>query len=186
MSGNSTQCHRGDYLCCLMQTIYIGIGGNIGRRERFIAAAVQLIATEIGRVAAESQLYKTAPWGMDDADDFLNAVVEVHTDLDADTVMMTCLRIEHRLGRKRSILGKYTSRTIDLDLLFYGQEVIRVSSLTVPHPQLENRRFVLQPLAEIAPAFTHPILKRSMRDLLNDCADETKIELWQSPTATLA
>lgn len=169
-----------------MQTIYIGIGGNIGRRERFITAAVQLIATEIGRVTAESQLYKTAPWGMDDADDFLNAVIEVHTDLDAETIMQTLLRIEHRLGRKRSASGKYTSRTIDLDLLFYGQELIKTATLTVPHPQLENRRFVLQPLAEIAPALIHPMLKRSMRDLLSDCADETKIELWQSPTATLA
>lgn len=169
-----------------MKTIYLGIGSNLGRRERFLNEAVKLIGEHIGTVSAQSDRYQTQAWGMEDAPDFLNAVVRVETRLTAQEVMTACLRIERMLGRKRKVNNNgYNSRTIDMDILYFDQEIHNTADLSIPHPGIPHRRFVLEPLVSIAPDFKCPLTEKTSTELLALCTDKTAIQLWQSPTATL-
>ncbi len=168
-----------------MKTIYLGIGSNLGRRERFLAEAVRLISTHIGPVTASSAFYETQAWGMDDAPDFLNRVLGVETDRSASEVMALCLRIERMLGRKRKTTVGYSSRTIDIDILYFADEVHDTTELQIPHPGIPKRRFVLEPLVALAPDLKCPLTGKTTTELLARCTDATAIRLWHSPTATL-
>jgi 2-amino-4-hydroxy-6-hydroxymethyldihydropteridine diphosphokinase len=163
-----------------MNKVVIGLGGNLGQRHLFLSEAVRLIGNDIGAVSASSGIYETAAWGMT-GDAFLNQVVEAYTMLSSEDVLRILLKIEQRLGRKRTGIG-FSSRTLDLDILFYGDEIIESEHLTVPHPAIAERRFVLTPLVELDPSYIHPQLKKSVAALLVECSDQLEVKKWAYPT----
>ncbi len=153
-----------------MKTLgYIGFGANLGNpSENFAQTLQELDASDGIRVLSKSDLYETEPVGLvDGGPNFLNAVILVETDLDAGTLISKMRSIEKKLG-KSSNHKSDQSRLIDLDLLFFGSEIIDKKDLQVPHPRLHTRAFVLCPMHEIAPDFEHPALKKSIRMLLED------------------
>ncbi|MDP4291155.1 MAG: 2-amino-4-hydroxy-6-hydroxymethyldihydropteridine diphosphokinase [Bacteroidota bacterium] len=156
-----------------METAFLLLGGNVGDREKCINDAITLINREAGTVTQASALYETEPWGMQKADKFLNIAIELSTKLSALELLDVLLNIEKQLGRERNpLIKEYESRPIDIDILFYGTEIIQTPRLTIPHPQLQARKFVLVPLCDIAPEFIHPILQKSIMTLLNECQDK--------------
>ena len=147
---------------------YVGLGANLGEREATIRAALEQIAllpeTQVVQV---SSLYDTAPVGELDQPNFLNAVAVLETGLDARALFWNMLLIERRLGRVRQPARRYAPRTLDLDLLLFGDEEIDLPDLKVPHPEMARRAFVLVPLVEVDPHAVHPALGLTMRDLLS-------------------
>lgn len=154
-----------------MQQIILIIGGNIGDRFNLIMQAKQLLEENIGRIGLISSLYETEAWGTASQGNYLNQVLIIESELAAVQVLNLALQIEKVLGRQRDV--KWGNRTMDIDLLYYGNQIIDSSKLSVPHPYLHLRRFVLVPLAEIVPDFVHPILKLTSSALLNQCEDES-------------
>ncbi len=161
--------HSPAQLHSCMNSAYILMGGNLGNREEYLQQAATFIAQLIGKVAQASAIYETAPWGLSHQPGFLNQVMHVITPMNAHDCLQQLLLIEEKMGRKR--LLKNGPRTIDLDILFFNNDVIQDAALVVPHPRLQERRFVLVPLAEIAPNYVHPLLHVSVADLLKNCTD---------------
>jgi 2-amino-4-hydroxy-6-hydroxymethyldihydropteridine diphosphokinase len=157
-----------------MNISYLLIGGNEGDRRLQLATARERITMAGGRILLASSLYKTAAWGKTDQADFLNQALEVSTEQDAPVWLATLLAIEEKMGRRR--LEKYGSRIIDIDILFFNNSIIRDERLTIPHPEIQYRRFALAPLEEIAPFYMHPVLNRTVRDLLADCSDPLTVK----------
>ena len=143
------------------------LGANRGEPHATFARATTLIEDRIGRIAAASRDHWTEPWGFQDSRLFLNRAILVETKMHPERVMQRLLEIEQELGRERTSGSEYTSRTIDLDILFIGEEVIDRSGLSVPHPRVQERTFALAPAADIIPDLVHPLLKRTVMDLLN-------------------
>jgi 2-amino-4-hydroxy-6-hydroxymethyldihydropteridine diphosphokinase len=158
-----------------MNTAYFLVGGNIGNRENNISLAINLINQNIGKIVRKSSMYQTAPWGNKEQPDFLNQVLQIKTKLNAGQCMEQILIIENKIGRVRTI--KNAPRAIDIDILFYNDEVINSPNLTVPHPQIEKRRFVLIPMNELSPNFMHPVLHKSINYLLSTCTDPLEVRL---------
>jgi 2-amino-4-hydroxy-6-hydroxymethyldihydropteridine diphosphokinase len=148
---------------------YLLLGSNLGDRAARLAQARHDLAATAGRLVATSALYETAAWGVEDQPAFLNQVLALDTELDAPTLLAACLAAEQQQGRER--LVRWAARTLDVDILLFGQEVISTPRLTVPHPALPARRFALVPLAEVAPQLMHPQLHRTSSQLLADCLD---------------
>ncbi len=146
------------------------LGSNKGDRLALLDEAVCNIEKEIGFVCEKSSVFESEPWGYDDKTSYYNQVVKVKTALEPEALLQSCLKIETLLGRKRSGTG-YEARTMDIDILFFGDEVIHSETLIIPHEHIASRKFVLMPLAEIMPDFQHPVLKKSMKDLLEACQD---------------
>ncbi|MDR1554097.1 MAG: 2-amino-4-hydroxy-6-hydroxymethyldihydropteridine diphosphokinase [Prevotellaceae bacterium] len=157
--------------------IYFLFGSDIGDRKKHIDDACHLVENEIGKILVESSFYVSEAWGFVSDSMFFNRVIAVETDLDVFAILDITQKIELMLGRSNKTADKYQSRIIDIDILFYDDKIIETQRLTIPHPQIQNRRFALQPLAEIAPDFVHPSLHKSIAQLLDDCNDEKNVEL---------
>jgi 2-amino-4-hydroxy-6-hydroxymethyldihydropteridine diphosphokinase len=157
-----------------MNFSYLLIGGNEGDRIGTMTTAREHIEAAAGPIRAASALYETAAWGKTDQPDFLNQALLVETPLDASTLLQTLLSVEARLGRVRK--EKYGTRIIDIDILFFNDAIIRETGLVIPHPEMQNRRFVLAPLEEIAPDHVHPVLGLSVRELLINCTDPLAVK----------
>jgi 2-amino-4-hydroxy-6-hydroxymethyldihydropteridine diphosphokinase len=158
----------------MLREIYLCIGGNLGEREANLEEAIDFINFNFGDVLASSSVYESEPWGMTDVPNFLNQVVLVESELSNEELLAEVEGLEEFYGRERST-ERYLSREMDIDILFIDDEIIERENLTVPHPRLSDRRFVLQPLAEIAPDLVHPVLKKSVVELLNSCTDQGKV-----------
>ncbi len=184
-----------------MKEVFILLGSNRGDRMEYLNRALQLVTENAGTVLAKSAVYETAPWGFDDPMPFLNQVVEIETSLPAESLLGMLLSIEMQLGRKRpadacgchvdkgSADGNdasshcqadaaYAGRTIDIDILFYGNTILFTGDLMVPHPRLHNRMFTLAPLNEIAPDFIHPILRKPISLLARECPDHAEVKIF--------
>jgi len=156
-------------------TAYLLLGGNMGNRKAFLSKALDEIRKEAGTIFSKSALYNSAAWPKDaNQHDFLNQVVCVHTNLSAFDLLNAIHNIETKLGRIRK--QKWEARIIDIDILFFNADIINTPTLTVPHPHLHKRRFVLVPLHEIASELKHPVLKRSIKDLLTSCPDTLPVK----------
>lgn len=158
-----------------MNEVYLCLGGNLGDRAANLLRAIELISEKVGEVAQKSGVYETASWGTSNEPNYLNQVIKVYTNLLPIDLLNTCLAIEAEIGRTRNI--KWENRLIDIDILFYGNEVISGKDLTVPHPYIQERKFVLVPLNEIAASFEHPVLKHSVQHLLDACKDDLPVKL---------
>jgi 2-amino-4-hydroxy-6-hydroxymethyldihydropteridine diphosphokinase len=160
-----------------MRIAYLGIGTNLGNRERNLEEAIAKIRECVGSVLMSSSIYETEPWGFRSENDFLNIVVMVETTLTPSGLLGKLLIIESLLGRVRGE-KHYESRQIDIDILFYDDLVIDEISLKVPHPLLYTRRFVLIPLCEIDPAIVHPVFKKTVASLLKSCEDKSQVRKY--------
>ena len=156
-----------------MNTVYIQLGSNIGERKSYIAKSMEQIEENIGEIITASSIFETIPWGNKNQNNFLNSVIKIKTPFDAFKVLQKSQEIENNLGRVRE--EKWGERTIDIDILFYNNEIINTTKLNIPHPLIQKRKFVLVPLSEIAPNYIHPILKKNISTLLSECKDNQKV-----------
>jgi 2-amino-4-hydroxy-6-hydroxymethyldihydropteridine diphosphokinase len=157
-----------------MNSAYLITGGNMGQRDEQLAYAARLIEERCGRVIDRSSLYETAAWGKTDQDSFLNQALVVETNLNARDLLTEILYIENLMGRDR--IEKYGPRIIDIDIIFFNHQVIREDGLSVPHPEMAKRRFVLEPLNEVIPAYIHPVYYKTVTELLNQCTDTLPVK----------
>ena len=157
-----------------MNITYLLLGSNIGNSKAALAKAMAHIQKQIGTVTRQSNLYSTAAWGNTKQPDFLNQVITVETALTALQTMQTILDIEKKMGRVRTV--KNAPRIIDIDILFFNKEIIDLADLTVPHPQIQNRRFVLIPLNQLSPNMKHPGLNKTVHQLLMHCPDKLNVK----------
>lgn len=159
-------------------TVYILFGSNINNREQYIYDAQRFVQQRIGKIITESSLYETEAWGFDSDEMFLNKAIAVESMLNAFEILDATQNIEILLGRTAKTSAAYQSRIIDIDILFFGNEIIEKPQLTIPHPHMQNRRFVLLPLSQIAPDFIHPKLQKTIMQLLYNCSDNKAVSLW--------
>ncbi|MEP6595801.1 MAG: 2-amino-4-hydroxy-6-hydroxymethyldihydropteridine diphosphokinase [Ginsengibacter sp.] len=152
-----------------MNKAYLLLGGNIGNRLANLETAKKLLRQQVGKIIKYSSVYETASWGNSDQPDFLNQVLLIETNLMAEKIMEQILLIENTMGRVRT--EKNASRIIDIDILFINEEVIETKDITIPHPQIQNRNFVLFPLNELSPQLKHPVFKKTIHELLLQCND---------------
>ena len=146
--------------------VYLGLGTNLGDKEQNLRMSIKKIEERIGNVVSLSAFYATAPWGFSSDNSFLNAAVCVETTLLPLQVLEETQRIERELGRtEKSVNGLYADRLIDIDLLLYDDRVMDAEGLVLPHPLMTERRFVMEPLSEIAPDVVHPVLHKTMKEL---------------------
>ncbi len=157
-----------------MKKIFLSLSSNLGDKKANIENACVLLEKNDIKIIKKSALYETEPWGEEEQPWFLNQVVEVATILHPQDLLEKTQDIEKELGRKKR--KKWTEREIDIDILFYGKEILHKENLTIPHPFIEDRKFILVPLNEIASDFIHPILKKSMKELLHECNDLLQVE----------
>ena len=162
-----------------MTTAYLSIGSNIGERLKFIEQAVSFLGLcEEIEVVQTSALYETEPWGVKDQNWFLNVAVEINTTLSPQDLLVKCNQIESTLGRTRDVEKRWGERTVDIDIVFYGKQIINTDILVVPHTRMHERAFVLVPMLEIAPEFVHPIFNKSMVDLYESLVDVEDVFLY--------
>ena len=163
-----------------MNVTYLCLGGNMGDRESALNHALLEINKSIGKVTSQSGIYETEAWGVENQQAYLNQCIRIETNLDALSLIESLLNIEKKRGRKRSDLPVYEPRTIDIDILFYNNEIINESTLLVPHPRLHLRKFVLIPLNEIASNYLHPLLNKTIFNLLSECEDTSEVNKIKS------
>lgn len=156
-----------------MKTAYLGLGSNLGDRKKYLDDAIKMIGDQVGDIIQHSGLYETAAWGVDNQPNYYNQVIKIQTNLYPLELLKQILLIETALGRERII--KWGPRTIDIDFLFYEDYYFATPELTLPHPWISSRNFVLAPLTEISPDFVHPVLKKTIYELSRQCTDQAEI-----------
>lgn len=162
----------------MTEDVFAGLGSNTGERENNLRDAISLLSGRVGEILSISNIYETAPWGFLSDDKFLNMVVRIKTGSSPVKLLRELLKVEKSLGRTRS--GKrYESRTIDIDILLYGNRIISKPGLTIPHPLIQERKFVLVPLCDLYPEGIHPVLKKSFSTLLSECTDDSDVTLYK-------
>lgn len=166
-------------VCEIMNLAYLSLGSNLGQREQHLEAAMKLIQSRIGAAEKVSRIYESEPWGYSSENRFCNCCLSVWTSLDPLPLLDELLGIEKQLGRERGGTG-YSDRIIDIDLLLFGDVRLDHPRLILPHPAIGNRRFVLVPLAGIAPELIHPVSGISIRQMLQQCDDPTKVSVLHS------
>jgi len=159
-----------------MNEVYLCLGGNLGDCLANLNKTCGLIGDRAGIITGQSSVYKSQAWGMDKAPDFLNQVVKVESLLSASELIVVLLEIEKIMGRERTAGTRYQDRIMDIDILFYNDEIIKSDTLEIPHPRLHLRNFVLAPLQEIAPNFVHPVLQKTITELLKACPDKGEVK----------
>ena len=159
-----------------MNQAYLLTGGNMGDREQNLADAKDLINGQLGTITAASSLYETAAWGNTGQPSFLNQALELATSLNARQLIRRILKLEKQLGRERK--EKYGPRVIDIDILLFNNEKHNYPLLKLPHPEMQNRRFALLPLAEIAAEKVHPVFKKTISQILTECKDELEVKKY--------
>jgi 2-amino-4-hydroxy-6-hydroxymethyldihydropteridine diphosphokinase len=157
-----------------MNIAYLLIGGNEGDRSAYLQETIRRIRYPGSKLLRQSSVYETAAWGKTGQPSFLNQALILETPMDAPALMEALLATEEELGRVRT--ERYGSRTVDIDILFFNEEVIRLSWLTIPHPEVARRRFALTPLDEIAPGYVHPVLQKTIHVLLAECEDQLEVK----------
>ncbi|MGZ8542252.1 MAG: 2-amino-4-hydroxy-6-hydroxymethyldihydropteridine diphosphokinase [Chitinophagaceae bacterium] len=157
-----------------MNKAYLLTGGNMGDRQKNLETAYERIEQECGNIVSASSIYETAAWGKKDQPPFLNQVLEIKTELTPRKLLKKILGIEKQVGRVRK--EKYGPRILDIDILLFNDEIHNYNALKIPHPEMQNRRFVLVPLAEIAQRIIHPIFKKTIAELLAVCPDELAVK----------
>ncbi len=153
-----------------MSVVYIALGSNMGDRQKNIAQALALLQGARVKILRKSSLYETKPYGVTDQPDFLNGAIKVEWAGTPQTLLTTLLKVEQTMGRQR--IRHWGERNIDLDILFFGDVVLNTPELILPHPDLQNRLFVLEPLCEIAGRLVHPVLGKTMDVLLQELRDK--------------
>jgi 2-amino-4-hydroxy-6-hydroxymethyldihydropteridine diphosphokinase len=167
-----------------MNRVFLLLGGNLGNVAVTFEQARQLVLLRIGDITAVSSLYQSEPWGFSSCELFLNQVLELTTQLGPNELLQVLLEIESSMGRTRAA-GLITSRPIDIDILFYNDQVVVLPQLEIPHPRLHLRRFTLLPLAELAPEMIHPLFAQTVAQLLEECNDPlavTKFTIAENTT----
>jgi 2-amino-4-hydroxy-6-hydroxymethyldihydropteridine diphosphokinase len=159
-----------------MNYAYLLTGGNLGDRATHLHKAESLLNDQCGILLKKSSLYETAAWGNTDQPAFLNQALAIETKLNAKQLIRRILKIEKIIGRVRE--EKYGPRIIDIDILLFNNDIIDISFLKIPHPEMQNRKFVLMPLNEIAPGIIHPVLHKSVSELLAECKDELEVKKY--------
>ena len=160
-----------------MNIVYIQLGSNIGDRMSFIEQSLDLIKKNIGEILDESKIYESSPWGVKNQSYFLNSIIKVSSILSAKECLKKSQEIEKIIGRIRK--KKWGARQIDIDLLFFNNEIISTDNLIIPHPHITERKFVLVPLAEIDGNYIHPKLKKNIFALLIQCKDVEKVSVYE-------
>ena len=166
-----TKIHKDTY----MPLVYLILGGNKGKRTEILSAAIDLVTSHIGQKIAISGLYESESWGFK-SEPFINQVIKLETSLTPEEVLTRSQQIENKLGRVRNTIG-YEARTIDIDLLYYDSLEINTKNLNIPHPKIALRKFVLLPLAEIAPNFRDPVTGMTTLDMLENCPDYSVVRM---------
>lgn len=157
-----------------MKLIYLSLGSNLGQREKNLEKALKLIQIRAGKLDKVSRVYESEPWGYTSSKNFCNCCISLHTRLEPLPLMDILLEIEREMGRHREGAG-YSDRIIDIDLLLYGGRTLNHPRLSIPHPSMGDRGFVLIPLSEIAPDVIHPVSGKSIRIMLELCDDQSEV-----------
>ena len=163
----------------MMNTAYLLLGSNLNDRQRMLSESRKLVESRIGRIISTSSVYETEPWGFQAEHLFLNQVLKVNTVMAPVELLTTIHSIEEQQGRVTSPEGEYTSRAIDIDILFYNEHVLKLDGLVIPHPRMHHRRFSLLPMNELDHKLVHPVLNQSIQKLLHSCDDEMAVELFE-------
>ena len=159
-----------------MNEVYLQLGSNIGERLDNLNQSIKIITERIGNVLEKSNVYESTPWGVENQRNFLNQVIFVKSNFDPYTILDLVLQIEKDMGRIR--IEKWGERIIDIDILFIDDLIIESENLCIPHEFIAKRKFVLQPMCEIAPAFIHPKLNKTISQLLQECIDDEKVNVY--------
>lgn len=157
-----------------MESLYLLLGGNLGDKKLIFDESCKLLENTLGKIVSKSSVYETEPWGFETEDIFWNQVIVIKCNLDPFKILHFTQHCEIELGRIRNS-KQYSSRVIDIDILFYGEQIISTENLQIPHPLIAERKFTLVPLCELNPEFNHPVLRKSLSDLLNECTDRMKV-----------
>jgi len=160
----------------LLNEIILHLGSNEGNKVQNLKFAQLLITQSIGLIHKESMLYATEAWGNQNQDDFLNKAIAISSHFDVEEILNKIHIIENKLGRIRH--EKWGPRTIDIDIIFCGQQIIKKPHLKIPHPELSNRNFVLVPLMDLDPSFKHPILNKTIKEIYDECTDNAVVNLF--------